>query len=183
MNLPEPTEGSASPYSGNSLRTDFGGEQAGHLPVIMHSQDLVSHRNDIIDPLPERDAETAALEATPRPTRSSTFMLSHSPSSAAVMTKWTEDVYFKWVPLADNGNELRHATTSALVHPTSIDQSPSGMCIAGMRGPNIESIATCLLDLVCTYAGGPVALRSNEVTLDDGFQVRNLFNNVRSWHA
>jgi hypothetical protein len=189
MNLPDPSEGSASPYSGNrlSIQLDLGGERVGHPPTIRNSQSLLSRSNQVIEaalsPSLDGDAEIISLDMISHPAGPSTLALSRSSTSSDVMTKWVEAVYYKWVPLADTGNELRHLITSALIHPTSVDRSPHGMSIPMMRGPDVESIAACLLDLIGTYTGGPATTMSNGVILNPGFHVRNLFNRVRSWHA
>ena len=179
-----------------ALTYDFGGEQLHPVPftfiqtqALTHSQ---SRHNAIIEriesPISNDDDDededmlydTDHKDVPPPPPHP---QFSHSTSSLIVLNRWAEKVYFLWVPLTASGLELRNEITTMLFHPTSLNQTPRGIRMPCVQGPNVEAIVKGLLAVILSGWNGHHPLLPENVTLSPGFHVRNLINNSRDWHV
>lgn len=208
MNLPARNDDpAASPFTlGRDLELDFGGdEQAGPGPSTSTQTQALTYAfgGEQPRPGPSTFIQTRALtyeriespildddsdmlydtdhEDVPPPFSRPQF--SRSTTSLIILNRWVETVYFLWVPLTPSGLELRNEITTMLFHPTSLNQTPRGIRMPCVRGPNVETIAKGLLAVVLSGWNGHHPLLPENVTLSPGFHVRNLINNSRDWHA
>lgn len=203
MNLPDYNEDpSTSPFTHNrELIPDLGGEQAHPLPSaivqdhLSQYTSLRSQPNQIIDQIVERvlspslvsddgadsnDSDGIEEEVSPALSRA---VFSRSLGSLSIVRGWAERVYYLWVPFGFNGLELRDNITMMLIHPTHLNQTPRDMRACGIDGPDVDSIAKGLLAVLLSSFDGTNPLLPRGVRLSNGFQIRNLINNQRNWHA
>jgi hypothetical protein len=176
-----------------ALTYNFGGEQPHPDPSTFIQTQALTHgpsrHNAIIEriesPISDEDEDDddddedmlydTDHEVVPPPPPRPQF--SRSTTSLMVLNRWVEKVYFLWVPLTPSGLELRNEITTMLFHPTSLNQTPRGIRMPGVQGPNVEAIAKGLLAVILSSWNGHRPLLPENVTLSPGFHVRNLINN------
>lgn len=142
--------------------------------------------------LPPLSASTAAAQAPPAPPAPTSIAVTHttntggrtrSTNSAGVMKKWVDSVFYAHVPVDAHGNELRDSSNNSLIRPRIPLQAIAGRLITSIYGPSTDAIARGLQAIILAHVTKTTPTLPTGVTTGRGFQVRNLFHQMRTWRA